>query len=367
MKKVFLLFLILASFSIASVKCIKTTGIGEATIYGEDIASAKQEALARAKWNAIEKVLGIRTSVETIIENFKLLDEVVKTEVGGFIKDIKILKEEVFPDYVRVQISGCVYPKEAEKAISLISRDTAFSVMILTKRPNGIEFEEMNPVTAELINILNEQGFKVYDFAGYPNVNPEKIERIIAKRKFITLRAYMSKVLSGALIVGKVELAPSTKAGQDIGYGIRSPFYVVTARLTYFLLTKDNERMRIVASGSLSAIGRALNIDDAGYNAMKKLAKELGSDIMGKIEKYMTIKRKTVTVIVKGVKSTYDNFEIKKRLQRIPWVQAVEDIGLGKFKVVYLEKTIYLANSIERIPFLKLVRFSPTEIVAKLL
>ena len=367
MKKILFLFLLLINFSIAGVRCIEATGVGEATIYDEDVASAKQEALARAKWDAIEKALGITTSVETIIENFKLLDEVVKTEVRGFIRNVKVLKEEVFPDYVRVEIKGCVYPKEAEKAISLISRDTAFSVMILTKRPNRVEFEEMNPVTAELINILNEQGFKVYDFAGDPNIDPLLIEEIIARRKFITLRAYMSRVLSGALIVGKVELIPSTKAGQDIGYGISSPFYVVTARLTYFLLTKDRGRVRVVASGSLSAMGRALNIDDAGYKAMENLAKRLGSDIMGKIERYMAIKKKTITVIVKGVKSTQDNFEIKKRLQRIPWVQSVEDIGLGRFKVVYLEKTVYLANSIERIPFLKLIRFSPTEIVAKLL
>ncbi len=350
-----------------AVKCIESVGVGEASVIGGDRASAKVEALARAKWDAIEKALGVMTSVKTIVQNFRLLDEVIRNEVGGFIRDVKVLKEENFADMVRVKVEGCVYPKEAERALSFISRDTAFSVMIVTKRPDGVEFDEMNPVTTELINILNQQGFKVYDFAGNPNVNPYDIESIIAQRRFIALRAYMSRVLSGAIVVGKVELVPSTRTGQDIGYGIRATFNVVTARLNYYLLARDGQGLRIVASGSLSALGGAPNLTDAQFKAMEALARELGSDIMGKLDRYLAFKRKVVTVVVKGVRSTTQNFSIKEKLQRVPWVQSVEDLGLGRFKVVYLENTVYLANAIERMPELELLRFSTTEVEAKLL
>ena len=351
----------------AKVKCIESVGVGEASVIKGDRASAKAEALARAKWDAIEKALGVTTSVKTIVHNFRLLDEVIKNEVGGFIRDVKILKEENFSDMVRVKVKGCVYPNEAERALSMISRDTAFSVLIITKSPSGVELDEMNPVTTELVNLLNQQGFKVYDFAGNPNVNPYDIEAIVVQRKFIALRAYMSRVLSGAMIVGKVELVPSTTTGQDIGYGIRATFNVVTARLNYYLLARDEKGVRIVASGSLSALGRAPNLRDAQYRAMEALAKKLGSDIMGKIERYRASKKKVVTVVVRGVKKTTQNFAIKEKLQRVPWVQSVEDLGLGRFKVIYLENTVYLANAIERIPELELIRFSPTEVEARLI
>ena len=350
-----------------SVRCIPSTGVGEASVIGGDRGSAKAEALARAKWDAIEKALGVTTSVKTIVQNFRLLDEVIKNEVGGFIKDVKVVGEENFADMVRIKVRGCVYPNEAERALSFISRDTAFSVIVVTKKPGTVELDEMNPVTTELVNILNQQGLKVYDFAGNPNVNPYDIESIIAQRRFIALRAYMSRVLSGAMVVGKVELIPSTRTGQDIGYGISAPFNVVTARLNYYLLARDNQGLRIVASGSLSAQGRGPHIDDAGYRAMEALAKRLGSDIMGKLERYMASKRKVVTVVVRGVRSTRQNFAIKEKLQRVPWVQSVEDLGLGRFKVNYLENTVYLANAIERIPELQLIRFSPTEVEARLL
>jgi len=348
-------------------ECIKSVGVGEASVIGGDRASAKFEALARAKWDAIEKALGVTTSVKTIVQNFQLLDEVIRNEVGGFIQDVKVLNEENFADMVKVKVSGCVYPNEAERAISLLSRDTAFSVMVVTKRRDGMDMDEMNPVTTELINILNEQGFKVYDFAGDPAVNPYDIESIIAQRRFIALRSYMSRVLSGAMIVGKVELVLSTKTGQDIGYGIRAAFNVVTARLNYYLLSRDERGLRVIASGSLSALGRAPNPRDAEYRAMEALAKKLGDDVIGKLERYMASKKKVVTVTVKGVKSTTQNFSIKEKLQRVPWVQSVEDLGLGKFGVTYLENTVYLANAIERIPELKLIRFSPTQVEAEML
>ncbi len=351
----------------AGARCIPSTGVGEASVIGGDRASAKAEAYARAKWDAIEKALGVTTSVKTILHNFQLLDEVIKNQVGGFIKDVRILSEENFADMVRIKIKGCVYPTQAEKALSLISSDTMFSVLVVVKNPHSVELDEMNPVTTELVNILNQQGFKVYDFTANPNVDPFVIEKIIAQRRFILLRAYMARVLSGAMVVGKVELVPSTRQGQDIGYGISSPFNVVTARLTYYLLTRDNRGMRIVASGSLSAVGRALNETDAGYKAMEALAKKLGADIMGKIDRYRAMKKKVVTVIVKGVRSTTQNFSIKEKLQRVPWVESVEDIGLGQFRVVYLDNTVYLANAIERIPELKLIRFNATEVEAELI
>ena len=348
-----------------SAKCIESVGVGEASVIGGDRSGAKVEATARAKWDAIEKALGVTTSVKTILHNFALLDEVIKNEVGGFIRDVKVLSVDNFQDMVRVKVKGCVYPKEAEKALSLISSDTSFSVMIVTKNPGSVVLDEMNPVTTELVNILNQQGFKVYDFAGNPNINPYDIENIIAQRRFIALRAYMSRVLSGAMIVGKVELVPSTQMGQDIGYGIKSSFNVVTARLNYYLLTRDNQGLRIVASGSVSALGRALNQRDAEYKAMEALAKRVGADIMGKIEKYRASKSKLVTVTVKGVRSTKTNFRIKEKLQRVPWVESVEDAGLGKFRVKYLENTVYLANAVERIPELRLISFNATEVVAK--
>ncbi len=366
MIKVLLIFLLfLLNLTFPGEKCIESVGVGEASVINGDRASAKAEAFARAKWDAIEKALGVRTSVKTVIHNFRLLDEVIKNEVRGFIKDVKILEEKHYQDAVVIKIKGCVYPLEAEKALSLISRDTAFIVIFLVDWGYGSSLDEMNPVTVEVINLLNQQGFKVYDFAGNPEINPYELERVISQRRFITLRNYMSRYLSGAVIIGKITFTKRTSAGQDIGYGIRSPFNVINAHLNYYFLVRDPRGVRILASGYVSSEATALNEEEAKYRALRTLAQKTVNDIMQKVERYMVYKRKNVDVIVEGVEKTSENFAIKERLQRIPWVESVEDAGLGRFRVVYLENTIYLANAIERIPELELIEFGSLFIRAK--
>ena len=353
------------SYAFPKAKCIPSTGTGEAAIT-TDYASAKMEAFARAKWDALEKALGTQVSVKSVVENFKLLDEVITKDVKGFIDNVKIIDEKNYGDSVAVTIKGCVYPQKAEKALSLISRNTAFNVLLITQDRNRITLDEMNPVTADLINILNEQGFEVYDFASQPGIDPYKIERAIASKRFITLRHLLSKSLAGATIVGKIVFLYQSKAGQNIGYGISSPFNVVNAQAQYYLLVKDRGRIRILASGSVSAKGTGMNDDFAKNKAMKALAPKLADDILQKIDRYLKAKRKVVTVIVEGIDSVSKNFDFKQQLQKLVWVKSVEDLGVGRFRVEYLEKPVYLANAIESILGYKIEEFTPTKIKVSL-
>ena len=347
------------------VRCIPSTGTGEAAIT-TDYASAKMEAFARAKWDALEKALGTQVSVKSIVENFKLLDEVITKDIKGFIDNVKIVDEKNYGDSVAITIKGCVYPEKAEEALSLISKNTAFNVLLITQDRNMITLDEMNPVTTELINILNEQGFEVYDFASQPGIDPYSIEKAIAYRRFITLRHLLSKSLAGATIVGKIVFIYQTKSGQNIGYGISSPFNVVHAQAQYYLLVRDKGRIRILASGSVSAKGTGMNDDFAKNKAMKLLAPKLADDILLKIDKYLKSKRKTITVEVEGINSVSQNFDFKSNIQKLAWVKSVKDVGIGRFKVEYLENPIYLANALESILHYKVEEFTPIKIKVSL-
>jgi len=352
-------------FSSPNAKCIISTGVGEASII-RDYASAKMEAFARAKWDALEKALGTQIDVKSVMENFKLLDEVIIKDVKGFIKDVKIIKEENFGDYVRITIKGCVYPQKAEKALSILTKNTAFNVILLVQDGNKIELDEMNPITTEIINIFNEQGFEVYDFASQLDINPHKLERIISQKRFISLRNILSRSLAGATIIGKVKFIHRAKASQDIGYGVSSPFNIVLAQAQYYFLIKDKGRIRILASGTVSAKGMALNDEDAKNKAMISLAPKLADDIMKKIDKYLASKRKVIILNVKGVRSVSQNFDIKSEIQKLPWVKSIKDIGIGKFKIEYLENPVYLVNALESILGYEVEDFSLTKIIVKI-
>jgi len=72
-KKVVLTILPLILFSSLSYaqRCINTEG--EAVIIQNDIPSAKAEAIARAKWSAIEQTVGVKVKAESIVQNMAFI------------------------------------------------------------------------------------------------------------------------------------------------------------------------------------------------------------------------------------------------------------------------------------------------------
>ena len=256
----YLLTLLLSSLLLnAAPQCTVAKGVGEVEIIKNNVADAKREAISRAKWDAIDKVLGTQTSVKSVTENFALLDEVITNDVQGFISDLKVINEADFGDAYQVEISGCVYPKAAEKALSVLSRDSSFTVMLLLDKKGKIKTDSLNPVNANVVKGLIEQGFSVNDFAQIGGENPGKIAKLIEEKNFNALTSYLNSNLSGAAILGTIEINHSVTQGADIGYGVASVFHITTAYINYHVLAKKEGKMKIIASNTLEEKGRAIN------------------------------------------------------------------------------------------------------------
>lgn len=56
----------------AELKCVDAEG--EAVIVNNDVPSAKAEAIARAKWNAIEQAVGVEVKAQSVVQNMTLVD-----------------------------------------------------------------------------------------------------------------------------------------------------------------------------------------------------------------------------------------------------------------------------------------------------
>ncbi len=367
----FSFFLLVFSFTTAS-DCVPSVGIGEVTIT-DNYTSAKEEAIARAKWDAITKAFGEDINVKEVMENFQLLDQVVVKKIGGFVKDIKVLNEEIYQDpqnhkkYLKVEIETCVYPKKAEEALALLTKNTSINIIFITEKDGRFVLDEANPVSTQFVQSLIDQGFQIYDLTSHLSYRQiRKIESSIKNGNLIYLKNLLSKNFAGALIIGKIYFKNVSQIGQDIGYGITNTFSVVKAFADYYLVTKDKNNLRILASGNVSSKGIGLNTEIAKQKALSKLSQELTDDILEKIDNYLLFKQTNVIIVVEDLNSVSKNFEIRNKLQKLPWVESVDIIGKGKFKVKYLENPIYLANSLEKIYNYKVVEFSPTKIIISL-
>ncbi|KAF0154589.1 MAG: hypothetical protein FD159_2528 [Syntrophaceae bacterium] len=345
----------------AQPKCINANG--EAAIIRNDTPSAKLEAIARAKWTAIEQVVGTEIKAQSFVQNFTLVEDVIKTKTGGVVKSYKVVDENVKDDILNITINACVEPSQAREAVSQLGLNSSIALFIPARKPgrSGDEFEETNILSETLIGKLIEQGYTVVDVAPTRAVDAMEVERAMRSGSTLTLRSMMYKFLSNLIIIGKVDYTISTKKGENIGYGLSMPFNNVTVRLNYRIISKNNKtgNMEILTTGVEQAKGLANNVEDATAEAMKELAQNLTPTILDKVSQYIKGNTKKVAVKVKGIDDIDKVLEVKQMLQSIVWVSSVEEMQMGNFVVSYPENTLYLANSIKQKGNLKIVNFSP--------
>ena len=368
--------LLLAALFVPSLAAAKTTCVdadGEALIVNGDTPAAKTEAIARAKWSAIEQTAGVEVKAQSVVQNMALVDDAVIKQIKGLVTSHKVISSETADGLFRVRINACIEPANAGEALSSLSLNNSIAVFIPASKPREVTHlenrdvhDETNILSETLIGKLAEQGYTVVDIAPTSAGDAAVLENAIKSGNLMTLRSMMYKFLSNLLLIGKAEYTVSTRKGEDVGYGIKMPFQNVTVRLTYRLVTKEpSGKMIILAAGTEEAKALANNAEDAAAKGLKIIAEKLTPVVLEKISKYIKGVSRKVTVKVDGITDVSANFVIKDILQNTSWVTSVEEKGLGDFIVSYPENTIYLANSIEQRGSFKVRKFTTYQIELK--
>lgn len=366
----------------AAPTCVDSEG--EAVINKEDVPSARTEAIARAKWAAIEQAVGVQVKAQSVVQNMALVDDAVSKEVRGVVSGFKVLSEENKGSSLAVRINACIEPTKAQDALSSLALNNSIAVFLPAKKPEVIAErnvktknaqrthvvardvqDETNPLSETVIGKLAEQGFTVVDVAPTQAVDAAEIEQALKSGNYMVLRSLMYKFLSNMMLIGKVDYTISTKKGEDIGYGVSMPFNNVTVRLTYRLVTRGPGGKNIIlAAGTEEARAMSGNVEDATAKGLKALGEKFAPKMLDKVSEYIKGLSKKVRVKVAGVSDLPGNFEVKDALQNIAWVTSVEEKGVGEFVVSYPENPVYLANSIAQKGGFKIDSFSTYSINA---
>jgi len=345
-------------------RCIDAEG--EAAIVNNDIPTAKLEAVARAKWQAIEQTLGVDVKAGSFVSNFALVEDVMKTQVGGSVKKYTLLHQTEKDGVLTVKINACVEPKKAQEAIaSELALNSAIAVFIPARKPQAARgedvYEETNILSETLIGRLTEQNFKVVDVAPTHTLEAAEIEKAVRSGSTLAVRSMLYKFLANLAVIGRTDYTVSTKKGEDIGYGLAMPFNNVTVRLQYRLVARNNKtgNMEILAAGTEQGKGIRNSVEDAAAEALKEVAEKITPKILDKAAQYLQGNVKKIRVQISGIKDLETNMEIKGMLQNIVWVADVEEKALGEFIVTYPENSVYLANSIKQKGNFTIANFTP--------
>jgi hypothetical protein len=366
LKEVILVLVVLvltSTIAHAAEKCVNTQG--EALIIKSDVPAAKMEAVARAKWAAIEQVVGTAVKAQSFVQNFVLVEDVMKTQVAGVVKSYDVLNQESKGETLTVKIKACVEPAKAEQAVSSLALNSSVALFIPARKPRASrhvdEYQETNILSETLIDKIIGQGYTVTDVAPTQTMDAAEIERAVKSGSTLAVRSMMYKFLSNIIIIGSIDYTVSTRKGEDIGYGIAMPFNNVTVRLNYRIVAKNSKtgNMEILTSGVEEGKGLAGNVEDATAKGMTILTEKVTPKILDKLAQFTQSNVKSIRVKVAGVTDSDTNMDIKSLLQNIVWVTGVEETGMGEFTVKYPENTLYLANSIKQKGNFNVSNFSP--------
>lgn len=360
---VLVVLVLTSTVALGDEKCVNTQG--EALIIKSDVPAAKMEAVARAKWAAIEQVVGTAIKAQSFVQNFVLVEEVMKTQVAGVVRSYDVLSQESKGETLTVKIKACVEPAKAEQAVSSLALNNSVALFIPARKPRAArgvdEYEETNILSETLIDKIIGQGYTVADVAPTQTIDAAEIEKAVKSGSTLAVRSMMYKFLSNIIIIGSIDYTISTKKGDDIGYGVAMPFNNVTVRLNYRIVAKNNKtgNMEILTSGVEQSSGMAGNVEDATAKALNSLAGKITPKILDKLAQFTQSNVKSIRVKVAGVTDSDTNMDIKSLLQSLVWVTGVEETGMGEFTVKYPENTLYLANSIKQKGNFTVSNFSP--------
>ncbi|PLX66475.1 MAG: hypothetical protein C0602_12525 [Denitrovibrio sp.] len=365
MKKLLIVFTMLIFSAIAFAAPITVTAIGEADIINGDKSSAKMQAVARAKWSAMEEASGVRVKSDTIVQNAVLVDEAIKNEVSGVIQNYSVTGEEEDGSLYRVMISATIVPEKAKDAVGLLAKNTSISVMVPVVFPDK-HVEETNILTETVINELTMQQMEVIDIVSTDGTNLAELDKAMRTNNYMAMRNIAAKHLSGTILVGKVATTATAKEGSDVGYGVSLPFNVVTGRLTYRLLTQQGQSVKILSSGFLAARGMGATLDDATNQMMENMNREVSQKLVSIVmEKLKGENSKSISVQLAGKPSLSDLMELKQILSYTAWVLEVKERGTDMLAVQYPEKSLYLATAINSKPNYKVIKLTDYSVLVE--
>ena len=316
---------------------VETTQVeGVAAIVGNDTATARDRALDDARRKAVEQVAGAHVSAQTITKNFQLVEDRIYARASGFVKKYDIVAEYKEEGVYHVKIRAAVDKSAVVERLDQIFMVKPRVIVMVAEQnigANGFSYwwgssgfvADMGLVQTHLINKWQPRGFKFVD----PALLTDKLSVSGAMKKPDVDNA--SAVTIGRdvdadiAIVGRVLVSDGGKPFPDL------KIHVYHAVGNLRVLSVDTGE--ILAVKEEKGVGRAVDPNVGGREAIKALAKKLSDDLESRILERWTQEASSardLELVARGAKSS----KMVRELARVirDEVRGVESVRVRRRK-----------------------------------
>jgi hypothetical protein len=340
MKFIIIILFTLCSF-IAFGKDNNTTTVqAEALIVNDDIAAARIQAEARARWAAIEALTPVTMNVSTVIHNAEILDESIKSEITAMVKSFEILDEGVDDGSYWLEAKVTVEPVQVGKFMADLAQNTTIAVYLPAIMPDGT-VEEFHPLAQGIVNELINKGFNIVELASVlPQETTASFLNAAETGNIKLMQALATDYMAGSALIGKLSVV---NKGSNVGY-MRVNFSILDGMLSYRLVGDKQGKRQLLLSDSAVGRGQGATPEAALYALSRSMASKNSAVLAGKVaESVMGATQKSVRVVLLANTDLRAFHEFRDTIKNTSWVLNVREIGMDTLVIDYPEKIFYLA------------------------
>jgi hypothetical protein len=262
---------------------------GSSTIYGDNVSRARELAIEDGLAAALERVAAEELPIESLIQNFKTLDDILFSRQDAFVQDFKVMTENRGAETYRVIVRATISRKLVRQTLSdagimVGERPMPRVVLFLTEQKIGESVPEACPAenaagrmptaAAAMAKNLRSRGFTVLD--------PEALGRNLQNRSLAcrpdfdnNQAARIGAELQADIVI--VGTSVAAYAANTMGSQIRSFSGKVSARAirTDTAETIAATEKNAVVTGADPEAGSRAALAEAGGQAAAALAPEV--------------------------------------------------------------------------------------------
>ncbi|HUV49610.1 MAG TPA: hypothetical protein VMW78_01115 [Anaerolineae bacterium] len=307
--------------------------IGTGIVYADNVAAARDLAISNSLVSAIENVAKDFLPFESLVQNFKVINEILYSNTEEFVKGYKVLTEALAGDVYRVMVQATVSIDKVQQKLSIagimIGKKSMPRVLFFISEQSTEDSllqywwgEGMSAVKSAAENsmagLMMEKGFLIIDSENpAQNLRNEtlSLEPESDHKKAVELGA---RVNADVVIVGK---AIASKAPNIMGKNIKSFKGTVIVRA---FRTDTGEEIASASQTSASAnvddvAGGRAALSDAGALAGKVLSSQILEEWQKEIKKPVNIE-----LVIEGTANFANFVQFRKILNDMPGVNRVQ-------------------------------------------
>ena len=314
--------------------------IGRGTIYRDDVATARDKAIADALHGVVEQAVGLLISPASVIQDFQLLSDRVYDQTEAFIHHYKVLTESRSGRYYRVVVRATVsmsaIQDRLQDASILVTPEGMPAIIFFLSEQNIGEpspqyrlaqspIDTHPPVVEKTISgYMREKGFKIVESMGRGreiHPVPEHMGSELSDEVAVNL----GKELGADLVIVGSALAHSKGSASD------KNMKTIQAGVSTRAISTDNGMVIASSRGTREAVHSDERV--GGTEALILSASVVAQDLVRQIvAKWHREVREPVLVelVVKGIREYADFVRFRKRLGND--VRGVRNVYLRSIK-----------------------------------